>query len=144
MRLPRTAGSAIAAKEFAQWIASVQGQSQQARKRLCPSSVERRGGESVSDLPSLYQDSRDVGVAVSGGVDSMALLTLLSRHYRSLADTHRTKLHAFIVDHKLRHNSTEEAEFVAMQVQKLGTRHLSPRASHAVLPSPSSCSHDVT
>jgi hypothetical protein len=31
-----------------------------------------------------------------------------------------------------------------MQVQKLGTRHLSPRASHAVLPSPSSCSHDVT
>ncbi|KAG0272491.1 hypothetical protein BGZ95_011761, partial [Linnemannia exigua] len=31
----------------------------------------------------------------------------------------RTRLHAFIVDHKLRDNSTEEANYVAQQVQKL-------------------------
>ncbi|KAF9941397.1 hypothetical protein BGZ65_003880 [Modicella reniformis] len=49
----------------------------------------------------------------------MALVTLLARHYKALKEGHKTRLHAFIVDHKLRDNSTEEAEFVAKQVQKL-------------------------
>ncbi|KAG0005486.1 hypothetical protein BGZ79_004486 [Entomortierella chlamydospora] len=50
----------------------------------------------------------------------MALATLLARHYQSQKINDRTvSLHALIVDHKLRDNSTEEAAVVAAQVQKL-------------------------
>ncbi|KAF9360040.1 hypothetical protein BGX26_010690 [Mortierella sp. AD094] len=50
----------------------------------------------------------------------MALVTLLARHYQSQKINGRAaSLHALIVDHKLRDNSTEEATFVAEQVQKL-------------------------
>ncbi|KAF1930711.1 uncharacterized protein M421DRAFT_418194 [Didymella exigua CBS 183.55] len=56
---------------------------------------------------------RKLGMAISGGVDSMALAALYAeliavRNYPGLA-------HAFIVDHKVRPGSTEEAEWVAQQ-----------------------------
>ncbi|KAF3035029.1 hypothetical protein E8E12_006283 [Didymella heteroderae] len=56
---------------------------------------------------------RKLGMAISGGVDSMALAALYAelmaaRKLPSLA-------HAFIVDHKVRQGSTEEAEWVAEQ-----------------------------
>ncbi|KAJ4399140.1 hypothetical protein N0V91_009672 [Didymella pomorum] len=59
---------------------------------------------------------RKLGMAISGGVDSMALAALYAeltaaRNYRSLA-------HAFIVDHKVRQGSTEEAEWVAEQCRR--------------------------
>lgn len=70
----------------------------------------------------------------------MALVTLLARHYRSLdVGNHKTRLHAFIVDHKLRDNSTEEAEFVAEQVRKLGMHYRYKRV--VCLDQLSSCSH---
>lgn len=52
-------------------------------------------------------------MAISGGVDSMALAALYAeltaaRKYPAIA-------HAFIVDHKVRPGSTEEAEWVAEQ-----------------------------
>ncbi|CAG8479417.1 13334_t:CDS:2 [Acaulospora morrowiae] len=56
-----------------------------------------------------------LGVAVSGGVDSMALCYLLSRYCRD----YKHKLTAFIVDHKLRPESTWEASQVAEVLSKL-------------------------
>ncbi|KAF9549447.1 hypothetical protein EC957_003836 [Mortierella hygrophila] len=131
----RTTGlAAITAKEFAQWISPLestaahatalrfrQHQHQQGTFSLATaneSQKEQLCGNGWKDAPD-----RNVGIAVSGGVDSMALATLLSRHYspqsRSIHGSATTRLHAFIVDHKLRDNSTEEANYVAWQVQKL-------------------------
>ena len=64
----------------------------------------------------LESGRRKLGMAISGGVDSMALAALYAdltaaRNYRSLA-------HAFIVDHKVREGSTEEAEWVAEQCRR--------------------------
>ncbi len=55
-------------------------------------------------------------VAVSGGVDSLAL-TFLAKCY-SLEK--RNKVFFFIVDHKLRNNSTQEANFVQNKLKKFG------------------------
>ncbi|KAG0242636.1 PP-loop family-domain-containing protein [Mortierella sp. GBAus27b] len=129
MRLARTSGLAITAKEFAQWITLVQSQNQHSRRRpFLPTRSDATLGQHdegaaaevpLSDASRQHQVPQNIGVAVSGGVDSMALVTMLARHYRLLEGSPRTRLHAFIVDHKLRNNSTEEAEFVASQVQKL-------------------------
>lgn len=56
-----------------------------------------------------------IGFAISGGVDSMALATL----YKEAQATNQSlpKAHGFIVDHKLRPESTEEAEWVAEQLR---------------------------
>lgn len=56
------------------------------------------------------------GFAISGGVDSMALAALFANP-ESLRKSERCRLeaHAFIVDHKVRPESTEEAEWVAEQ-----------------------------
>jgi len=50
-----------------------------------------------------------IGIAVSGGVDSMALAWLT----KSLAEAENMKVHAFIVDHGARPESAEEAQKVA-------------------------------
>ncbi|KAF9082653.1 hypothetical protein BGX23_012230 [Mortierella sp. AD031] len=138
MRLARTTGlAAITAKEFAQWItpfesptatatATALQQRRQKNSALFTDSPTLDGGHGNKDNAA----DRNVGIAVSGGVDSMALATLLARHYSlqdrgdSASDSdggckRTTRLHAFIVDHKLRDNSTEEANYVAQQVQKL-------------------------
>jgi tRNA(Ile)-lysidine synthase TilS/MesJ len=55
------------------------------------------------------------GLAISGGVDSMALASLYTRalkRNRSLPQAH-----GFIVDHKARPESTEEAAWVAEQLR---------------------------
>jgi tRNA(Ile)-lysidine synthase len=60
---------------------------------------------------------RRVGLAISGGVDSMALAFLCSRLLRvdpflDVADNPLSKFQAFVVDHKLREGSAEEARKV--------------------------------
>ncbi|KAF9114323.1 hypothetical protein BGX27_011143 [Mortierella sp. AM989] len=136
MRLPRTAVALpITAKEFAQWLAPLQthcnNQAQQralsrtgAQHRLITNRVEESNPIDQPLFTAAFElgneDTQNIGIAVSGGVDSMALVTLLARHYRSFKnDSKDTKLHALIVDHKLRDNSTEEAAFVAEQVKTL-------------------------
>ncbi|KAJ4986652.1 pp-loop family protein [Stagonosporopsis vannaccii] len=57
-----------------------------------------------------------LGFAISGGVDSMALASLFARSRESNpSNFHDVPAHAFIVDHKVRPGSTEEAEWVADQ-----------------------------
>ncbi|RMY74184.1 hypothetical protein D0863_03399 [Hortaea werneckii] len=63
-----------------------------------------------------------LGLAISGGVDSMALASLCHRF--GLASPHHPSFIGFIVDHKLRRGSTEEAHKVA---ECLGRLHISPR-----------------
>lgn len=59
-----------------------------------------------------------IAIAVSGGVDSMALALLCRR----LQEEQRGTLcfRALIVDHKARQDSTEEAKAVALSLRKLG------------------------
>lgn len=57
----------------------------------------------------------EMGLAVSGGVDSMALATLYARAEKSLSSLPRC--HGIIVDHKVRPESSEEAEWVAEQLR---------------------------
>lgn len=60
-----------------------------------------------------------IGVAVSGGGDSIALLHLLSRCF----DPDQVQLHVATVDHGLRPESAREAEQVADFSEKLGYTH---------------------
>jgi len=59
-----------------------------------------------------------LGLAISGGVDSMALASLCSRS--RLSQTSPEAITAFIVDHDLRPGSATEAELVARRVRELG------------------------
>ncbi|KAJ8110793.1 hypothetical protein OPT61_g6454 [Boeremia exigua] len=71
----------------------------------------------VTKCPSY--NTRTLGFAVSGGVDSMALASLFARS-RDLSNSKHTRhAHAFIVDHKVRPESTEEAEWVAEQCRAM-------------------------
>lgn len=54
-----------------------------------------------------------IGIAVSGGVDSMALSYLVRQHYKG-------KIVAFTIDHKARSNSTQEAQIVGQNLQNIG------------------------
>jgi len=60
-----------------------------------------------------------LGIAVSGGVDSMALCTLLRQHI-DLEGWPESSL-AYTIDHRVRPESAEEAVKVAQWVEKLGT-----------------------
>ncbi|KAF9740525.1 PP-loop family protein [Paraphaeosphaeria minitans] len=67
----------------------------------------------VLPVEKLQPASPPVGLAVSGGVDSMAIATLYSRCRQS----HQLpELHGIIVDHKARPASGEEAQWVAEQL----------------------------
>lgn len=77
--------------------------------KLCPGALTEGG------------DSR-IGIAVSGGVDSMALAYLCSQ----LRDTHtanqelaRLRIRAFIVDHRAREGSAVEARAVARKLRTM-------------------------
>jgi len=61
----------------------------------------------------------NLGVAVSGGGDSMALLHLLDPFCRN----HGIQLHAVTVDHQLRPEAAAEARFVARRCKDLGVPH---------------------
>ncbi|KAI8946856.1 adenine nucleotide alpha hydrolases-like protein [Xylaria longipes] len=68
---------------------------------------------------------RPVGLAVSGGVDSMALAYLCSRLRRydvnfSIADNPVSHFRAIVVDHGLRQGSTAEAGAVATALREMG------------------------
>ena len=63
-----------------------------------------------------FEPAANVAIACSGGPDSMALLALTQGWIRSVGG----KLTALIVDHRLRDESTEEANAVAQRVKELG------------------------
>ena len=69
-----------------------------------------------------YEYSLASGIAVSGGVDSMALATLCERVKRLPENEAPSNIdfRAFVVDHKMRSSSSEEAQLVANQLQPLG------------------------
>lgn len=66
--------------------------------------------------PLLPKDARHLGLAVSGGADSLAL-ALLTRDW---AKTKKIALTAFIVDHGLRPDSAKEAKQVAAWLKAAG------------------------
>ncbi|MDD4211005.1 MAG: tRNA lysidine(34) synthetase TilS [Clostridia bacterium] len=57
---------------------------------------------------NLFKSGEVVGVAVSGGIDSMSLLHFLNENKTKL----NIELVAIMVDHKMRENSASEVEFV--------------------------------
>jgi tRNA(Ile)-lysidine synthase len=63
------------------------------------------------------------GVAVSGGMDSMAMCTLLKYHRE--AEGWPENIFAYTIDHGVRPESAEEAAGVAKLVTDMGTLHLS-------------------
>ena len=62
------------------------------------------------------------GVAVSGGMDSMAMCTLL-KHHRE-AEGWPQKIFAYTIDHGVRPESAEEAASVAKFVTDMGILHI--------------------
>ena len=61
----------------------------------------------------------NTGLAVSGGVDSMALARLC-RDFRPTSRHEEIEFRPFIVDHKARPGSTEEAREVVSALKTLG------------------------
>ncbi len=66
----------------------------------------------------LFEKGDIVGVGCSGGADSMALLTYLADN-QSRFDIEVVAVH---VDHKIRENSGDDAEFVRQKAKQLGVR----------------------
>ena len=69
-----------------------------------------------SDLASLVEPAAKLGIAVSGGPDSLALLLLA-------AAARPGQVEAATVDHRLRPESGEEAAFVSDICERLGVPH---------------------
>jgi tRNA(Ile)-lysidine synthase len=69
-----------------------------------------------ADLDALIEAGERIGIAVSGGPDSLALLMLA-------AAARRDDIEAATVDHGLRAGSREEAEMVAGICERLGVPH---------------------
>ncbi|KAI0613591.1 Mitochondrial tRNA(Ile)-lysidine synthetase [Pyrenophora tritici-repentis] len=69
----------------------------------------------LSKLLKPVGNRKKLGFAISGGVDSMALAALYNE--AQSVDELLSKPHAFIVDHKVRPESTEEAEWVARELR---------------------------
>jgi tRNA(Ile)-lysidine synthase len=70
----------------------------------------------VADLDALVAPKTKIGVAVSGGPDSLALLLLAASARPGL-------VHAVTVDHALRAESRAEAEMVASVCKRVGAQH---------------------
>lgn len=66
-----------------------------------------------------YDKPDHVGIAVSGGGDSMALLRLMA----DWGSEHRVRLSAVTVNHGLRPEAAREAEFVGETCEKLKIKH---------------------
>lgn len=73
-------------------------------------------GRFAADLDSLFATDSRLGLAVSGGADSLALL-LLATAARS------GRIEAATVDHKLRPEAADEARMVARLCSRLGVPH---------------------
>lgn len=69
-----------------------------------------------TDLAPLVEPAARLGIAVSGGPDSLALLLLA-------AAARPGRVEAATVDHRLRRDSRQEAEFVRGICQRLGVEH---------------------
>jgi tRNA(Ile)-lysidine synthase TilS/MesJ len=79
--------------------------------RLCPT-LSKPNGE------------RRIGLAISGGVDSMALAYMCSqfqRQKKAECQGERPRFQAFIVDHVAREGSGMEAKAVAERLTSMGT-----------------------
>lgn len=83
-------------------------------RALCPEPqlVERF----AADLDALVEETTRIGIAVSGGPDSVALLLLG-------AAARPGSVEAATVDHRLRSENAEEARFVAGLCERLGVPH---------------------
>jgi tRNA(Ile)-lysidine synthase len=68
------------------------------------------------DLDALVEPGKSIGIAVSGGPDSLALLLLA-------AEARPLQVEAATVDHALRPESRHEAEMVATVCERLGVPH---------------------
>ncbi|KAF2656529.1 hypothetical protein K491DRAFT_691925 [Lophiostoma macrostomum CBS 122681] len=80
---------------------------------------EKEFEEALGRIPSWQPPSTAplrIGLAISGGVDSMALAALCSRHW----DKHPGPVmaHGIIIDHKMRAESGQEAQWVASQLKQ--------------------------
>ncbi len=80
-----------------------------------------------ADLNTLIAPGAEVGLAVSGGPDSMALLLLV-------AAARPGSVHAATVDHGLRAESSAEAEMVAGVCRRLDVPHQTLRPDWALAP----------
>ncbi|USP74191.1 putative tRNA(Ile)-lysidine synthase [Curvularia clavata] len=77
------------------------------------------GGGLLDEVPGTFSHKQALGIAISGGVDSMALAALYKEFQQE--NSFAPKAYGFIVDHKVRPESTEEASWVAEQLRsKLG------------------------
>lgn len=74
-----------------------------------------------ADLDALSAPHERIGIAVSGGPDSLALLLLAAAARPGLVE-------AATVDHSLRPDSPAEADYVASVCEKLGVPHLTAKA----------------
>lgn len=75
----------------------------------------------ISTLFSGLETCGLIGMAVSGGPDSLALLHLFARWLATLAAPPPTRV--ITVDHRLRPQSADEASFVAVEAAALGLPH---------------------
>jgi tRNA(Ile)-lysidine synthase len=83
-------------------------------------------GSSFSDaeidtLFAAIADRETIGLAVSGGADSLALM-LLVRQWQT-ARSRPVRVSVFTIDHRLRTNSGAEASMVVARAQELGFEH---------------------
>lgn len=91
--------------------------------KLDPQAVRRFG----QDLDALLAPGERLGVAVSGGPDSLALLLLAAAARPALVE-------AVTVDHGLRAGAADEAAAVAVRCDQLGVQHTILRAEWADAP----------
>ena len=80
------------------------------------------------DLDALIAPDARIGIAVSGGPDSLALVAALGRRPAG-------QIEVATVDHRLRPESAEEAEKVARLCERLGVPHATLTAEWAEKPS---------
>lgn len=66
----------------------------------------------------MFKSGEIIGVGVSGGADSMALLHFLAQN----AEEYDIEVVAIHVDHGIRENSYEDADFVKQKAKELGVR----------------------
>ena len=73
---------------------------------------------SVINSDFTFEKNPHVGLSISGGPDSMALLMLVKDWVRSKSG----KITVFHFDHRMRKNSSKEATWLSTYVSKLGIK----------------------